>query len=75
MAHERASVTADLVCIDALGPQGEFRTRNREVITSTAGVPVAELSLVPPLYVSRTIGAQRKAKPLSATARELALVN
>ncbi len=75
MARERASVTADLVYIDALGPQGEFRTRNREVIMSTAGVPVAELSLVPPLYVSRTIGAQRKAKPLSATDRELALVN
>ena len=64
MAREQGSVTADLVCIDALGPRGEYRTRNREVIMSTAGVPVAELSLVPPLYVSRTLAAQRKIKPL-----------
>ena len=28
--------------IDALGPDGEYRTRNREVISDTAGVPVAE---------------------------------
>ena len=68
MAHERAGITTDLVCIDALGPQGEYRTRNREVIMSTAGVPVAELSLVPPLYVSRTIAAQRRIKPLPVTA-------
>jgi len=27
VAHEQAGVTADLVCIDALGPQGEYRTR------------------------------------------------
>ncbi len=73
MAHEQAGVTADLVCIDALGPQGEYRTRNREVIMSTAGVPVAELSLVPPLYVSRTLAAQRKIKPLPVPAREAAL--
>jgi acyl-CoA reductase-like NAD-dependent aldehyde dehydrogenase len=75
VAHEQASITADLVCIDALGPRGECRTRNREVIMSTAGVPVAELSLVPPLYVSRTIAAQRKIKPLPVTAREAALAN
>jgi acyl-CoA reductase-like NAD-dependent aldehyde dehydrogenase len=73
VAHEQAGVTADLVCIDALGPQGEYRTRNREVIMSTAGVPVAELSLAPPLYVSRTLAAQRKIKPLPVPAREAAL--
>lgn len=66
-------LTTDLVFIDALGAGGEYRTRNREVIATTAGVPVAELSLVPPLYVSRTIGAQRKATPLPVTAREAAL--
>ncbi len=59
--------------IDALGPSGEYRTRNREIVTSTAGVPVAELSLVPPLYVSRTISAQRKAAPLPVVQREKAL--
>lgn len=59
--------------IDALGPSGEYRTRNREIVTSTAGVPVAELSLVPPLYVSRTLSAQRKVVPLPVVQREEAL--
>ena len=65
--------TEDLVAIDALGPAGEYRTRNREVITDTAGVPVAELSIVPPLYVTRTIDAQRKVRPLPVAQREAAL--
>jgi acyl-CoA reductase-like NAD-dependent aldehyde dehydrogenase len=75
MGREQASVTADLLCIDALGPSGDYRTRNREVIPSTAGVPVAELSMVPPLYVSRTIGAQRKVRPLPVAQREAALAD
>jgi acyl-CoA reductase-like NAD-dependent aldehyde dehydrogenase len=59
--------------VGALGPNGEYRTRNREVVMSTSGVPVAELSIVPPLYVSRTIGAQRKARPLPVAQRQAAL--
>ncbi|ORX06557.1 aldehyde dehydrogenase [Mycobacterium triplex] len=66
-------MAADLVLLDALGPGGEYRTRNREIVTTTAGVPVAELSLVPPLYVSRTIAAQRKVAPLPAAEREKTL--
>ncbi|HEY0227975.1 MAG TPA: aldehyde dehydrogenase, partial [Mycobacterium sp.] len=73
MACETPSVTAELVAIDALGPDGPYRTRNREVIRSTAGVPVAELSMVPSLYVSRAIAAQRKVRPLPITQREAAL--
>jgi acyl-CoA reductase-like NAD-dependent aldehyde dehydrogenase len=73
MGSEQVSVTADLVRIDALGPGGEYRTRNHELIMSTAGVAVAELSIVPPLYVSRTIGAQRKVRPLPVAQREAAL--
>lgn len=73
MGHERASITTDLVAIDALGAGGEYRTRSREVIKSTAGAAVAELSIVPPLYVSRTIGAQRKVGPLPVAQREAAL--
>jgi acyl-CoA reductase-like NAD-dependent aldehyde dehydrogenase len=73
MASEKPSDTADLVCIDALGLKGEHRTRNREIVTSTAGVPVAEMSIVPPLYVSRTIAAQRKVRPLPVALREAAL--
>jgi acyl-CoA reductase-like NAD-dependent aldehyde dehydrogenase len=62
-----------MLSIEALGPNGEYRTRNREIISSTAGVPVAELSIVPPLYVSRTVSAQRKVRPLPAVQREAAL--
>ncbi|WP_169718150.1 aldehyde dehydrogenase family protein [Mycobacterium palustre] len=61
--------------LDALGPSGRYRTRNREVIVSTAGVAVAELSIVPPLYVSRTIGAQRAVRPLPLARREAALAD
>ncbi|MDT5355343.1 MAG: hypothetical protein QOJ56_3875 [Mycobacterium sp.] len=68
-----ASGTQDLVTIDALGPTGDYRTRNREVITDTAGVAVAELSIVPPLYVTRAISAQRKARPLPTARRAPAL--
>jgi len=73
VAREQGHVATDLMCIDALGAGGEYRTRNREVVTSTAGVEVAELSIVPPLYVSRTIGAQRKIGPLPVAQREAAL--
>jgi acyl-CoA reductase-like NAD-dependent aldehyde dehydrogenase len=75
MGREQAGVTTDLVRLDALGAGGEYRTRNREIIMTTAGVPVAELSIVPPLYVSRTIGAQRKTRPLPVAQREAALAN
>jgi acyl-CoA reductase-like NAD-dependent aldehyde dehydrogenase len=68
-----ASDTDALVAIDALGPAGEYRTSKREVITDTAGVAVAECSIVPPLYVTRTISAQRKARPLPVAEREAAL--
>jgi len=73
MGREQARATTDLVCLDALGAGDDYRTRNREVIMSTAGVAVAELSIVPPLYVSRTIDAQRKIRPLSVERRESAL--
>jgi acyl-CoA reductase-like NAD-dependent aldehyde dehydrogenase len=62
-----------LLAIDALGPDGAYRTRNREPITTTAGVAVAELSVAPPLYVSRTLNAQRNARPLPAHQRAAAL--
>jgi acyl-CoA reductase-like NAD-dependent aldehyde dehydrogenase len=65
---------SDIVMIDAWGPTGDYRTRNREVIKDTAGVTVAELSIVPPLFVNRTISAQRKTRPLPVTDRRAALV-
>ena len=58
-----------LVQLPALGPQGVYRTRNREIIKDTAGVPLAELCLVPALYVARTVGMQRKVRPLPRAQR------
>ncbi|HJT96161.1 MAG TPA: aldehyde dehydrogenase family protein [Mycobacterium sp.] len=62
-----------MIALDALGANGEYRTRNRELITDIAGVPVAELTIVPPLYVARTVNAQRKGRPLKTADREAAL--
>jgi acyl-CoA reductase-like NAD-dependent aldehyde dehydrogenase len=66
-------MTGDLVGLDALGPVGEYRTRNREIIKDTAGVPVAESSVVPRLFVHRSVDAQRKLLPLPAAQGEAAL--
>jgi acyl-CoA reductase-like NAD-dependent aldehyde dehydrogenase len=66
-------MTGDLVDLPALGPDGEYRTRNREIIEDTAGVPVAKTSVVPRLFVQRSIDAQRKLLPLAAADREAAL--
>jgi hypothetical protein len=71
---EQSAAATDLVCIDASGCTGAYRTRNRELLTSTAGVPLAELSIAPPLYVSRAISAQRSTRPLPSAQREAALV-
>jgi acyl-CoA reductase-like NAD-dependent aldehyde dehydrogenase len=59
--------------LDALGPDGEYRTRNRQVINDTAGAAVAESSMVPRLYVTRSVSAQRKLRPLPGPEREAAL--
>jgi hypothetical protein len=59
--------------LDALGPDGEYRTRNRDVITDAAGVPVAQLSIVPPLFVARCLSAQRRTRPPPIAARAAAL--
>jgi acyl-CoA reductase-like NAD-dependent aldehyde dehydrogenase len=71
--HGQPTSAADLIRIDALGPNGAYQTRNREVVTTTAGVAVVELSIAPPLYVSRTISTQRGIRPLPAEQREAAL--
>lgn len=62
-----------MITLDALGAAGEYRTRNRELVTDIAGVPVAEMSVVPPLYVARTVNAQRKVRPLEPARRDAAL--
>jgi acyl-CoA reductase-like NAD-dependent aldehyde dehydrogenase len=65
----------DLVDLPALGPDGEYRTRSREIIKDTRGVPVAESAVAPRLFVNRSIDAQRKLRPLPAAEREAALTN
>ena len=62
-----------MTVLDALGPGGEYRTRKRELIADVSGAPVAEMTVVPPLYVVRAINAQRKTRPLPVAERDAAL--
>ncbi|WIM90396.1 aldehyde dehydrogenase family protein [Candidatus Mycobacterium wuenschmannii] len=62
-----------MITIDALGPDGAYRTRNRQTIAAFDGGTLAELCLAPPLYVARAISAQRRVRPLPAHDREAAL--
>lgn len=59
--------------LDALGPDGSYRTRAREVVTDTGGDPVLETAVAPRLYVTRTVAAQRRAAPLPVAERAEAL--
>jgi acyl-CoA reductase-like NAD-dependent aldehyde dehydrogenase len=68
-----ATGATDPIAIDALGPDGPYRTRSRAPVSIIDGVAVAELSVVPPLYISRAIGAQRGVRPLPVREREAAL--
>jgi acyl-CoA reductase-like NAD-dependent aldehyde dehydrogenase len=58
------SVKSELIRLDALGPSGPYRSRNIQTVHDIHGTPCAELSLVPPLFVARTMTALRKADPL-----------
>jgi acyl-CoA reductase-like NAD-dependent aldehyde dehydrogenase len=62
-----------VIDLPGLGPSGEYRSRKREVVTDSAGTPVAELSIAPPLYIARAMAAQRTIKPLPADQRQAAL--
>ncbi|MFL6124346.1 aldehyde dehydrogenase family protein [Actinophytocola sp.] len=64
-----------MIALDALGPGGAYRTRNRLPVTDVAGTPLAELSLVPLLYILRTMPALRRARPLPVDARRSALAD
>ncbi|MGW0423363.1 aldehyde dehydrogenase family protein [Streptomyces sp. NPDC003015] len=59
--------------LDALGPKGPYRARNRLTVTDVAGTPTAELSLVPGVFVHRTLTALRRAAPLPSDERAAAL--
>lgn len=55
--------------LDALGPSGEFRSIRSELVSGVDGAALAELSLVPGLYVARTIAKLRRARPLALADR------
>ncbi|MBF6300047.1 aldehyde dehydrogenase family protein [Nocardia amamiensis] len=59
----------EFVHIDALGPQGSFRARDRKPLTTLSGAPIGEISQVPALYVRRALAAMRKAPVLPAAER------
>jgi acyl-CoA reductase-like NAD-dependent aldehyde dehydrogenase len=53
-----------MITLDALGPNGSFRARNRLTVTDVAGTPVVELSMVPKLFVTRAMAALSRAAEL-----------
>lgn len=59
--------------LDALGPTGAYRTRNRQPVVDVTGNPVAELSLVPRLFITRTLSALHKTRTLPLEQRLTAL--
>ncbi|MDG4666102.1 aldehyde dehydrogenase family protein [Mycobacterium sp. 236(2023)] len=62
-----------MTTLEALGPDGEYHTHKREIITDTRGCAVLDLAVVPRLYVTRTITQQRYSPPLKVTERPAAL--
>lgn len=62
-----------MIELPALGPGGEFLARNRVVVPDVTGAPVAELSLVPRLYVSRAMSALHRAATPPVATRSAAL--
>jgi acyl-CoA reductase-like NAD-dependent aldehyde dehydrogenase len=58
------AATADLLALDALGPAGAYHAHERQTITDVAGNPLAELSLVPNLFVTRAMAALHRADTL-----------
>jgi acyl-CoA reductase-like NAD-dependent aldehyde dehydrogenase len=67
------AATAELLALDALGPNGAFHARERQTITDVAGNPLAELSLVPRLFVTRAMAALHKAETLPVDERLAAI--
>jgi hypothetical protein len=62
-----------LIELPALGAYGAYRTRARHTLADVTGTPTAELSLVPPVFVHRTMSALRAATPFPADRRSAAL--
>jgi acyl-CoA reductase-like NAD-dependent aldehyde dehydrogenase len=65
---------SELIELDALGPGGPYRARNRVTVSDITGMPIAKLSLVPRLFVQRSLAALHRApvKPADERARAIA---
>lgn len=59
----------DLIDLPALGPNGAYRALNRATVGDVSGTPVAEISLVPSLFVQRSLTAARRAAGLPVEER------
>ncbi|GAA2599262.1 aldehyde dehydrogenase family protein [Streptomyces axinellae] len=59
--------------LDALGASGPFSSVNRHQVTAVDGSMLAELSLVPRLFVTRSMAALRRAAPMPTERRVAAL--
>jgi acyl-CoA reductase-like NAD-dependent aldehyde dehydrogenase len=55
--------------LDALGPAGAYRARNRSQIADVTGASAAELSVLPRVFVYRALAALRAAGELAADER------
>ncbi|MFE9402149.1 aldehyde dehydrogenase family protein [Streptomyces sp. NPDC006530] len=58
-----------MIDLPALGATGSYRSRNIQQVTDVAGTALAELSLVPPLFVNRTMAALRRGGGMPADER------
>lgn len=72
-AAQSTEAPAEVYQVDALGPSGPYRARNRTVVTDVTGAPAIELSLAPTPYVSRAMAALRKATPMPRSDRLAAI--
>lgn len=50
--------------IDAIGPAGPYRARHRERVCYLSGEPLAELSMVPPIFAIQAVRKMRRAPRL-----------
>ncbi|MFE5564700.1 aldehyde dehydrogenase family protein [Amycolatopsis japonica] len=63
----------DLFSLAAIGVSGPYRTLRPQVLKDVTGQPIAELSVVPSAYVSRTAAAVREAGGMPAAERLAAM--
>jgi len=76
MAGIAAGAAADAgggLVIDALGPAGPYRSRQRRTLTDLSGAAIGEMSLVPALYARRTLAAMRAAPVMPGPERLTAM--